>query len=129
MIQAYILYFDPAITKIQTEVIQLNTQSNLVSDDELNNYLCASGYEFVDYSEDIAIIVDENGFSKSANPVFEVETLFGDTVKLAGRLIFVRNIYNEFSTDIGSVKKEDIFNLRMNLEIKLIGLLNTDLDR
>lgn len=38
------------------------------------------------------------------------------------RLVFVLSIENEFSTDIGSIKQEDIFNLRLNLDIKLIGM-------
>lgn len=125
MIQAYLLYFDTSIMKLQAEVIQISNESSEILDIELNKYLNSDGYEFVDYSNDISILVDENGFFKTENPIFEVETMFGDTLKLAGRLIFVRNIYNEFSTDIGSIKKEDIFNFRINLKIKLIGMLDT----
>lgn len=128
MIQAYLLYFDTSIMKLQAEVIQISNESSEILDIELNKYLNSDGYEFVDYSDDITILVDENGFFKPENPVFEVETAFGDTLKLAGRLIFVRNIYNEFSTDIGSIKKEDIFNFRINLKIKLIGMLGTNLE-
>ena len=47
-----------------------------------------------------------------------------DKVKIwiAGKIIFSRNIENEFSTDIGSIKYEDIFNLRTQLQIQLIGV-------
>ncbi|WP_342441507.1 hypothetical protein MHB65_20085 [Lysinibacillus sp. FSL K6-0075] len=47
---------------------------------------------------------------------------FSDRTQLAGRLLFVRNIENEFSVDIESIMYEDIFNLRTNLQIQLIGV-------
>ena len=119
--QGYLLYFDTEIMKIQAEVLQLSaTHNNL--DHEITRLLQSSGYEFYDYSDEIAIIVDDRGFDKMNNPVFEIVSAFGDKVQLAGRLLFVRNIENEFSTDIGSIKYEDIFNLRLNLDIKLIGM-------
>lgn len=125
MIQAYLLYFDTSITKLQAEIIQLNNYTSEILNSDLNTQLVSKGYEFIDYSDDFAILVDENGFYKPGNPIFEVETMFGNTIRLAGRLLFVRNEYNEFSTDIGSIKKEDIFNFRINLKIKLIGFLDT----
>lgn len=100
MIQAYLLYFDTSIMKLRAEVIQISNESSEKLDIELNNYLTSDGYEFVDYSDDITILVDDTGFFKPENPVFRVETVFGDTLKLAGRLLFVRNIYNEYSTDV-----------------------------
>ena len=118
MLQAYLLYFDIQIMKIQANVVYLN--ANL--DREINNILQSNGYEFFDYSGEIAILVDDQGFFKEGNPVFEIVSEYGDRSKLAGRLLFVRNVENEFSTDIGSIKYEDIFNLRLNLDIKLIGM-------
>lgn len=122
MIQAYLLYFDTSIMKLRAEVIQISNESSEKLDIELNNYLTSDGYEFVDYSDDITILVDDTGFFKPENPVFRVETVFGDTLKLAGRLLFVRNIYNEYSTDVGSIKYEDIFMLRTQLQIQLVGM-------
>lgn len=48
---------------------------------------------------------------------------FGDSIQLAGRLLFVRNIENEFSVDIGLIKHEDIFNQRTNLQVQLLGVI------
>ena len=121
MLQVYLLYFDTEIMKIQAEVLQLNaTQDNL--DNEITNVLHSTGYDFYDYSDEISILVDDQGFFKPNNPVFEIVSEFGDRAQLAGRLLFVRNIENEHSTDIGSIKYEDIFNLRINLQIQLIGV-------
>ena len=122
MLQVYLIYFDTENTKIQAEVLSLNNSTSEILDFELQQTLQAEGYEFYDYSNEIAILVDDRGFEKANNPVFEVVSTFGDISQLAGRLIFVRNIENEFSTDIGSIKYEDIFDLRLNLDIKLIGL-------
>ena len=121
MLQVYLLYFNTEIMKIQAEVLQLNaTKDNF--DNEINTVLQSTGYDFYDYSDEIAILVDDQGFFKPNNPVFEIVSEFGDRTQLAGRLLFVRNIENEFSVDIGSIKYEDIFNLRTNLQIQLIGV-------
>lgn len=124
MLQVYLLYFDTKIMKIQAEVLQLHNETTDVLDQELKKVLHAEGYDFYDYSDEIAILVDDRGFEKALNPVFELVSAFGDRSRLAGRLVFVRNVENEFSTDIGSIKREDIFNLRINLDIKLIGMTN-----
>lgn len=122
MIQAYLLYFNTNIMKIQAEVIHLNNENSDILSAELKKHLNASGYDFIDYSKDIAIIIDDHGFEKELNPVFEVVSDYGDVNQLAGKLLFVRNIENKFSVDIGSIKYEDIFSLRINLSIKLIGI-------
>ncbi|QCR33565.1 hypothetical protein [Lysinibacillus sp. SGAir0095] len=124
MLQGYLLYFDTEIMKIQAEILQLHDETTEVLDQELKQVLQAEGYDFFDYSEEIAILVDDQGFEKPLNPVFEIVSAFGDRSLLAGRLIFVRNVENEYSTDIGSIKYEDVFNLRIKLEINLIGLTN-----
>lgn len=122
MIQAYLLYFEPQILKIQADVIQLHNETDEILDAELQKVLQVDGYDFYDYSNEIAILVDDQGAFKPENPVFEVISEFGDREQLAGRLLFVRNIENEFSTDIGSIKYEDIFKLRTQLQIQLIGM-------
>ena len=121
MLQVYLLYFDTEIMKIQAEVLQLNTTGDNL-ENEITTVLHSTGYDFYDYSDEISILVDDQGFFKPNNPVFEIVSEFGDRTQLAGRLLFVRNIENEFSVDIGSIKYEDIFNLRTNLQIQLIGV-------
>ncbi|MFC9542611.1 hypothetical protein ACFTQ7_22480 [Lysinibacillus sp. NPDC056959] len=99
-----------------------------VLDKELKKVLDAEGYYFYNYSDETAILVDDRGFEKELNPVFEIVSGYGDVSRLAAKLLFVRNIENEYSTDIGSIKKEDIFNFRINLKIKLIGMLNAKIE-
>lgn len=122
MLQVYLLYFDKEVLKIKAEVLQLHNETAELLDQELHQVLQAEGYDFYDYSGEIAILVDDRGFEKALNPVFELVSVFGDRSRLAGRLVFVRNVENEYSTDIGSIKYEDIFNLRISLDINLIGM-------
>jgi hypothetical protein len=122
MLQVYLLYFDPQIMKIQAEVLQLHNETEDVLDKELKKVLNAEGYDFYDYSDEIAILVDDRGFEKELNPVFGIVSGYDDVSRLAGRLLFARNVENEFSTDIGSIKAEDIFYLRNNLDIQLLGV-------
>lgn len=122
MLKAYLIYFDVEIMKIQAEVIEINNSSSEIFDKQIHQLLNTDGYDFYDYNDEIAILVDDRGFDKELNPIFEIKSDYGDISHLAGRLIFVRNIENEFSIDIGSIKHEDIFNLRLNLDIKLIGM-------
>lgn len=68
------------------------------------------------------MVIDEDGKFKKYNPIFRVITEDGITLELAGKILFARNIENEFSTDIGSIKAEDIFYLRNNLNIELLGV-------
>lgn len=101
--------------------ILLNTTGDNL-EDEITTVLQSIGYDFYDYSDGINILVDDQCFFKPNNLVFEIVSEFGDSAQLAGRLLFVRNIENEFSVDIGAIKYEDIFNLRTNLQIQLIGV-------
>lgn len=73
----------------------------------------------------IAILVDDRGFEKQNNPVYEVITEDNIPCQIAGKLLFVRNIYNEESTDFGSVKSEDIVMLKNNLQISLKGIIKS----
>ena len=122
MLQVYLLYFDTEKTKIQADVLSLPNETSEILDVSLQQTLKSEGYDIYDYSKEIAILIDDRGFEKLHNPVFELVSAFGDKAQLAGPLLFVRNVENEFSTDIGSIKHEDIFNLRLNLDIKLIGM-------
>ncbi|MGE8206025.1 hypothetical protein ACQKP0_15890 [Heyndrickxia sp. NPDC080065] len=122
MLQVYLLQFDPQIMKIQAEVLQLHNETEYRLDIELKKVLNAEGYDFYDYSDEITILVDDRGFEKELNPVFEIVSGYGDVSRLAGRLLFVRNVENDFSTDIDSIKYEDIFKLSTQLQIKLVGV-------
>lgn len=95
--------------------------------EKLVKLLNADGLEVIDYNEDIAILVDDRGFEKQNNPVFEVITEDGITLQLAGRILFVRNIYNEESTDFGSITEEYVTYLKNHLKITLKGILKNSL--
>ncbi|MER2008927.1 MAG: hypothetical protein ABS939_15865 [Psychrobacillus sp.] len=94
MLQGYLLFFDTKTMKIQSEVLQLNNASSDILDQELNKVLQADGYDFYDYSNEITILVDDRGFEKEFNPVFEIVSDFGERSNLAGRLFFFRNVEN-----------------------------------
>ena len=117
----YVIAFNTQTLKVEAEVVEYKTNRDDIYD-KLCMLLNCDSLEFVDYSEDIVVIVDENGKFKPNNPVFNVITQDGYSVELAGKIIFARNIENEYSTDIGSIKYEDIFNLRTQLQIQLIGV-------
>lgn len=120
-IKFYAIAFNTQTLKIEAEVVECRANKDNIYD-KLCILLNCDSLEFVDYNEDIVIIVDENGKLKSNNPVFNMITQDGFSLELAGKVAFARNIENEFSTDIGSIKYEDIFNLRTKLQIQLIGV-------
>lgn len=119
--QAYAVYFDTNTMKMNAKVLNLEANDS----DSLNEAIChsldANGYDFLDYSDEITILVDDEGLFKEGLPVFEIESNYGDVNKLAGKLLFVRNIENEYSTDIDSITNEDILELRDKMKIQFIG--------
>lgn len=117
----YTVYLDTNTIKMNAEVRELTAQNSNMLDQEILKVLNSTGYDFFDYSNEIAILVDDQGFYKQGLPVFEIESEYGDVNKLAGKLIFVRNIENEYSVDMGSIKYEDIFKLKNELKIKFLG--------
>lgn len=119
--QMYAVYFDTEIMKMNAEVLTVVTDTNDDFDKEIHRILDATGYDVFDYSDEISILVDDRGFFKEGRPVFEIESTYGDVNKLAGKLLFVRNVENEFSVDMGSVTYEDIFKLRNELKIQFVG--------
>lgn len=119
--QIYSVYLDINTTKMNAEVIKLGVSTGEELDQEIHCILNATGYDIFDYSDEIAILVDNQGFFKEGLPVFEIEGTYGNINKLAGKLLFVRNVENEYSVDIGSIKYEDIFKLRNEMNIKFIG--------
>lgn len=117
----YKIGFNTIEMKYEAVIIELCSPRNSVYDDLVRSMNC-EGIDLQDYSEDIVMIVDDNGFYKASNPIFQVKTKFGDIVELAGEIIFAKNIETELSTDIGNLSNEDILYLRDTLKIQLIGL-------
>lgn len=122
--KVYALNFNTDIFKIEADVVEFNYTSLDDQYNQLIDLLDATGLDVIDYNNDIAILVDDIGFEKTNNPIYNLVTEDSLTYKLAGKLLFVRNVYNEESTDFGSIKYEDIFHLRRLLDIKIIGMVN-----
>ena len=123
----YAIQFNIETFKIEADIHEIEYYDLDQQYEKLVDLLNAEGLDVVDYNEDIAILVDDRGFEKKNNPVFQVKTQDNISCQLAGKLLFVRNIYNVESTDFGSVTAEDIFHLRNNLQITLKGLLESPL--
>jgi len=123
----YAINFNTDTFKIEADVHGIEYSNLDEQYDRLVELLNAEGLDVVDYNVDIAILVDDRGFKKKNNPIFEVKTEDNILCQLAGKLLFVRNIYNSESTDFGSVTAQDIFHLRDNLHITLKGLLEKPL--
>jgi len=119
----YKIGFDVNRREFEGSILNLPSSRETIYDD-LSKDLNCEGLDFQDYSEEILMIVDENGFYKRHNPVFQIKTSFDDFIELAGYIIFARNVETEHSMDIGSIMDSDIIRLRNNLEIRLIGLTN-----
>lgn len=119
----YEVNFNGRTFKLEANIININYNTLDEQYENLLYILGSRGLDVLDYNEDIAILVDDQGFEKVGNPIFEVKSEDGLIFQLAGKLLFVRNIYNEKSTDFASITSEDIFNLRNYLEIKLKGIL------
>ena len=100
--QVYMVNFNTDVLKVEADIATFEHQS---SDDQYENLLKlldADGIDVLDYNDEIAILVDDIGFQKPNNPIYQLVLADGHTVELAGKLLFVRNIYNEHSTDWGS---------------------------
>lgn len=107
--------------QFEGSIIELDSSRDKIYEDLANN-IGSEGMELQDYSKEIVMMVDENGYYKSSYPIFQIKTTFGDIVELAGSIIFGRNIETEESTDIGGISHDDILFLRDSLKIKLVGI-------
>lgn len=125
--KVYSICFNTNSFKIEAAIHEIEYSNLDEQYDQLVKLLNADGLEVIDYNEDIAILVDDRGFEKQNNPVFEVITEDGITLQLAGRILFVRNIYNEESTDFGSITEEYVTYLKNHLKITLKGILKNSL--
>lgn len=124
MQQLKIYYIDFPEQQMQYNVgtIQINNDNLTVQNAEICRILNAESYDIADYSDEISILVDGAGFYKSGLPIWKIHTPDGQTLELIGKLLFVRNIETEYSTDFTDIRAEDIFNFRIGMEIELLGM-------
>lgn len=123
----YAINFNTETFKIEADIHEIEYNNLDEQYEKLVELLDAEGLDVLDYNEDIAILVDDRGFEKQNNPVFEVKTEDNISCQLAGKILFVRNIYNEESTDFGSITPENIVHLTKHLQIALKGLIQNPL--
>ena len=119
----YSINFNTETFKIEAAIHEIEYSNLDEQYDQLVMLLEAEGLDVLDYSDDIAILVDDRGFEKKNNPVFEVITEDNIPCELAGKMVFVRNVYNEESTDFGGLTPEDVMWLRDNVQISLKGII------
>ena len=119
----YAITFNTTTFKMEAEVITIKYKTPEEQYEKLAESLNSESFDVIDYSEEIAILVDDTGFYKKNNPIFNLTMEDGSVCELAGKLLFVRNVYNEYSTDVGSITYEDIFHLRRLLDIRIIGMV------
>lgn len=119
----YVLNFNTELYKFEAKVVNIQYKNKEEEYQKLTNIVEGEGLDIVDYNEDIAILVDDRGFFKKGNPVYILTTEEGVKIELSGKLIFIRNVYNEFSTDFGSITYQDICHIRRLLNIRLIGIV------
>lgn len=124
MPQLKLYYIDFPYSQMRYDVgtVLINNDNIDIQSSEICRLLNSDTYDFSDYSTDITIIVDGEGFYKSGLPIWSITTLDGYPLELIGKLLFARNIETECSVDLGSIKTEDIFNFRIGLNIKLLGM-------
>ena len=124
MPQLKLYYIDFPEQQMQYDVgtIQINNDNLTVQNAEICRILNAESYDIADYSDEISILVDDAGFYKVGLPIWKIHTPDGQTLELIGKLLFVRNIETEYSTDFTDIRAEDIFNFRIGMEIELLGM-------
>lgn len=124
MSQLKLYYIDFPEQQMQYDVgtIQINNDNLTVQNEEICRILNAESYDIADYSDEISILVDDAGFYKAGLPIWKIQTPDGQTLDLIGKLLFVRNIETEYSTDFTDIRAEDIFNFRIGMEIELLGM-------
>lgn len=124
MQQLKLYYLDFPESKMEYDVgtVMINNANLDMQNDEICRLLNADSYDIADYNDDIAILVDDAGFYKSGLPVWQITTPDGHNLQLIGKLLFVRNVETEYSTDFASITAEDVFNFRIGLNITFLGL-------
>lgn len=123
----YTIDFNTNSFKIEADYVEVlfNTM------DEQYVKLCqlarAEGLDEVEYNDEIVILVDDRGYEKYHNPVFEVIAEDGTVFHIAGKLLFVRHEDEEEQSNYGSVTIDEVYFLRNNLQIIFKGILKETL--
>jgi hypothetical protein len=106
--------------RIETEIVEFK-----INESNLKDYYRIIGcgcIDIVNFSHDVAIIVDDEGLLKSDNHVFELLNNDGNPLQLAGKLVFTKNHYGDDGISQVGLCLGDLVELLVNIKIRLIGV-------
>lgn len=115
--------FDRKTPKILIEPVEMGMAE--VEYKELCSILGADLVDVAEYNNEIDIIVDDLGLQTSGNPVFEVQTSWGE-YPLAGKLLFLKKELTSTGVTYIGLTAGEVLNLLADLQgkIKVIGVTN-----
>lgn len=120
MMKVLTLGFNFESKRIETEIVEFEKKES-----NLKDYYRIIGCDCIDivnYSQEIAIVVDDEGLLISDNPVFEILNINGNPLQLAGKLVFTKNYYGEDGISQVGLCLGDLVELLVNLKIRVIGV-------
>jgi hypothetical protein len=78
--------------------------------------------DIVRLSEDVCIIINDEGLLESNNPVFRIQAEDGTELNLAGTMLFAGNRFTEEGYEVDSLSYEHLATILNNLNIAVIGI-------
>jgi len=115
-----VIRFDMDKLKFKEEIVEIEGKNRLQTYYKLIDCDCI---DIAPLSSDISVIVDDEGFLKTGNPVFEIYYK-GHTLQLAGTMIFVKNVPTTEGIDSAGFNDPELVDLFLNLKITMIGVTN-----
>lgn len=112
--------FDLENEELNQQLVEVREGSEFLSD--LNRHIGSRMIDIVSLSEDIAVIVDDEGLLISENPVFDFN-LYGNTFQLAGTLLFAsQDINSDGEMELISLSNFDYNQLAKRMELNIVGV-------
>lgn len=122
-IQVYIVGFDLEKMSPLAKIEKIPSAAGAEQMAKIHEILECEGIEIVDYSEEIAIVVSDQGMFTDGQPIFEIISPDNTVLHLAGTLLFAKNIYTTESLDLGELNSMEIRYLVQNLKIEVRGTI------
>lgn len=105
--------------ELEQEFVTVREENRL---EDFNYHINSRMIDIVTLTEDIAVIVDDEGLLVSDNPVFEFN-IYGNTFQLAGTLLFAsQDINSDNELELISLSNFDFQQLARKMEFNLIGI-------
>lgn len=118
MSKLLVIGFNLNSMKFTERIVDFNPRNRLKDYYDLIDCDCI---DIVTLSNDVSVIVDDEGFLKSGNPVFEVK-YNGYIHQLAGTMVFVKNVYTNEGIDSSGFDNLELCDLLLDLRVKMIGV-------